>query len=356
MKKNKEIYGLSLFSGAGIGEAYLKKCGINIVVANEIIPKRADLYKAMYPDCQVIKGDINDDSVFKKIISASKNVDFLLASPPCQGMSIAGKGRNQDAMLKDKRNYLISKVFDAVNELFPSYVLIENVPGLLKFVFRYKNTYGTVMDILNKFYSDKYKIEAKVLDAASLGVPQVRKRAIIKMYKKDKVWKWPNLTSNPITVRDAIGHLPSLESGEDSGITWHFSRKHLDRQVECMKHTPTNHSAFENDVYYPKKSDGSRIKGYDTTYRRMSWDEPAPTITIRNDAISSQRNVHPGRKLKDGLYSDARVLTILELMILSSLPVDWPIPEHTPEILIRQVIGEAIPPLMVEKIVEGIEW
>lgn len=118
-----------------------------------------------------------------------------------------------------------------------------------------------------------------------------------------------------------------------------------------MKHTPTGTSAFANTIYYPQKIDGTKIKGYESSYRRIKWDEPAPTITIRNDAISSQRNVHPGRLLKDGTYSDARVLTPYELMILSSLPKDWGIPDDTSEILIRQVIGECIPPLMVEKIV-----
>ena len=42
-------------------------------------------------------------------------------------------------------------------------------------------------------------------------------------------------------------------------------------------------------------------------------------------------------------------------MILSSLPDDWGIPDNTPEVLIRQVIGEAIPPLMIKKIVGELE-
>ena len=114
-------------------------------------------------------------------------------------------------------------------------------------------------------------------------------------------------------------------------------------------------SAFMNPIYFPQKKDGTRIKGYESSYRRIRWDEPAPTITIRNDAISSQRNVHPGRLLTDGTYSDARVLTPLELMILNSLPNDWKIPDNTPEILIRQVIGESIPPLLIKKLVGEIE-
>ena len=86
----------------------------------------------------------------------------------------------------------------------------------------------------------------------------------------------------------------------------------------------------------------------------MKWDEPAPTITIRNDAISSQLNVHPGRLKPDGTYSDARVLTPLELMLLSSLPPNWKIPDDTPELLIRKCIGECIPPLLIKQIVSEI--
>ena len=119
-----------------------------------------------------------------------------------------------------------------------------------------------------------------------------------------------------------------------------------------MSHTPEGHSALENYFYYPKKNSGDKVKAYNTTYRRIKWDEPAPTITIRNDAISSQLNVHPGRERGTGTYSDARVLTPLELMLLSSLPADWNIPADTPEMLIRKCVGESIPPLLVKKIVE----
>ena len=61
---------------------------------------------------------------------------------------------------------------------------------------------------------------------------------------------------------------------------------------------------------------GRKIKGYNTTYKRIEWDKPAPTITMCNGGISSQNNVHPGRLQKDGTYSDARVLTLRELFIL----------------------------------------
>lgn len=258
-------------------------------------------------------------------------------------------------MISDPRNFLINYVFDAIGLLRPKYVLIENVPTLLKIELPYNGGLYSVIDILEMKFGDEYIIDGKVLNAADYGVPQTRLRTIIKMNKKGTVWEWPPINTKHVTVREAIGNLPSLESGEKSDIKWHFARKHDPRHVLSMKRTKTGTSAFGNKEFYPKKKDGTRAKGYQSSYRRIEWDEPAPTITTRNDAISSQRNVHPGRLLKDGTYSDARVLTPLELFILTSLPKDWGIPDDTPEILIRQVIGESIPPLMIKAIVRGIK-
>ena len=348
------MLGVSLFASAGVGEAYLSEIGVDIIVANELIPRRADLHSKLYPECKTICGDITNPAIFNEIIQFSKGVEFLLASPPCQGMSIAGKNRHQEEMVQDHRNFLINYVFDAIEQLSPKYVIIENVQQLLTIKLPYKGELYTVTEILNLKFGDKYCIDARKVDAADYGVPQTRIRAIIKMYPKDGSWEWGKPVNEKVTVRDAIGHLPSLEAGEDSGIKWHKARLHTRGNILCMRHTPTGCSAFSNPVHYPKKEDGTRIKGYESSYRRIKWDEPAPTITMRNDCISSQRNVHPGRLQPDGTYSDARVLTPLELMLLNSLPADWNLPEDTPEILIRQIIGESIPPLMIKKIVQEI--
>ena len=347
--------GLSLFSSAGIGETYLKDLNMEVVTANELIPKRAKLYKAIYADTNMICGDISNNEIFKNIINNSKDIDFIIASPPCQGMSVAGKNRSISTMAVDERNYLFLYVVKAIKELKPKFVLIENVPNLLKLNILYQNELMTVLEILKKEFGDIYNIDSAVLNSSDYGVPQNRLRAIIKLYKKDIIWNWPDKESKKITVKECIGDLPSLEAGEISSVKWHFARQHLKKHISWMKHTPTGCSAFDNKEYFPVKENGERIKGYNSSYRRILWDEPAPTITIRNDAISSQRNVHPGRLLADGTYSDARVLTPLELMLLNSLPANWNIPDNTPELLIRQCIGESIPPLLMKKIFEELE-
>ncbi len=348
--------GVSLFSSAGIAEQYLSEIGVDIVVANELIAERAELYRAQYPHSNMVCGDILNDEVYKRIIDSSpKHLDFLLASPPCQGMSVAGKNRFVEQMMADPRNSLVLRVVDFISVKQPDFVLIENVPTFLKLKIAYQHEIRNVIDILKESFGNEYVVDAKIYDAQEYGIPQRRKRTIVKMYKKGRHWGEPSKCPT-ITVREAIGDLPSIEAGQDSGVKWHFARPHSDIHIECMKHTPTGHSAFENEVFFPRNAKGERVKGYNTTYRRINWDEPAPTITMRNDAISSQLNVHPGRLMADGTYSDARVLTPLELMILNSIPRNWNIPDNTPENLIRKCIGESIPPLLVKKIVEQIAF
>lgn len=351
-----QLNAVSMFAGAGVGETYLKEIGVDVLVANELVPKRAKLYQALYSESIMVCGDIRKADTLEQIYKAigSKEIDLLLASPPCQGMSIAGKNRTQEDMVGDSRNFLIFNVMDMIKSLDPDFVLIENVKALLQIRLEHKSKSLTVVEILSDLFSDKYDIQSAVLNAADYGVPQTRLRAIIKMNRKGMPWFWPPKHEKKVTVQEAIGHLPTLESEEHSDIPWHFARKHDARQIVWLKHTATGTSAFKNPVYYPQKVDGTRVSGYESSYRRIRWDEPAPTITIRNDCVSSQRNVHPGRLLTDGTYSDARVLSPLEIMILSSLPSDWAVPKDTPEILIRQCIGESIPPLMIKAIVKEI--
>jgi DNA (cytosine-5)-methyltransferase 1 len=151
-----------------------------------------------------------------------------------------------------------------------------------------------------------------------------------------------------ISVKDAIGHLPSLESGESSDILYHYAKKHSHRNTSVLKHTPSGKTALQNAIHYPKKEDGTRIKGFATTYKRIEWEKPAPTITMANGSVSSQNNVHPGRKKEDGTYSDARVLSLKEIFILTGLPNEWHPPKWASENLIRHAIGEGVPPKLID--------
>lgn len=363
--------GLSLFANVGIAETYLKDVGIEIVVANELLDERARFYQDVYPECNMICGDIQDQTVFESVYEAAKarNVRFIIATPPCQGMSPAGKKDPKDA-----RNNLITSAVEMIERLLPDFVLIENVMQVLKTKIYYDGEYILIPEYLKKRLGDQYNVNnSPVIDSKFYGVPQQRKRAIFLLSKKDTGvhWEFPAKDEVLVTLRDAIGDLPSLdplvkeeeyrhtfpeyEAKRQAGLAiskWHCPREHVWRNVEVMMHTPEGQSARKNPVYFPKKKDGSMVGGALRTYMRMEWDRPAPTITAYNHTISSFQNVHPGRPTdQEGIYSDARVLTIFELMRVMTLPDDWNIPTWATPQLIRQVIGEGIPPLLIKKLV-----
>ena len=350
-----KIKGVSLFSSSGIAEAYYDNINIDIVTANELLEKRAKLYQHLYPETNMICGSVQDEEIKSQILSSiDKDVKLLIATPPCQGLSTLGKNKKQEDFEKDQRNFLIFDVFDIIDRSNFDYILIENVPRFLNMYFPFNEEILLLEDIIRIKYESKYQIEVDVLNACNYGVPQSRPRAIIRIYKKSLQWNLPEKEST-INLEKAIGHLPSLESAESSDIPWHYAKDHNDRDVLAMRHTPQGKSAIKNEFYYPKKVNGDRIRGFHNTYKRMKWDDPAHARTTNSGNIGSHNNVHPGRLKKDGTYSDARVLTILETLIVSSLPEDWNIPDWASDTFIRTVIGEAIPPLMSKKILKGLK-
>ena len=319
----------------------------------------------------MICGDITNETIYNMVIEEARRntVDFIIATPPCQGMSIAGQMNPEDP-----RNYLVTYAVEAIKDLGPSYVFMENVFMQLQTYINYNGERILIPDFIDAVLGKDYFIEKKVIDTKFLGVPQQRKRAIMLLSRKDNDvhWTFPDNDTNIITLEQIIGDLPSLdplvkevqyrdffpdyEIKRQRGLEvskWHCPRPHVWRNIECMLHTPTGCSARQNAVYFPKKKDGTMVGGAPRTYMRMDWDKAAPTITCYNHTISSFQNVHPGRLLEDtGLYSDPRVLTIFEMIRVMSLPDNWDIPEWASTQLIRQVLGEGVPPEAVRRIVE----
>ena len=373
---NKRLKCLSLFSNVGMAETYFEDIGIDVVIANELLEERANFYRHLYPKTNMICGDIREENVRDKIVKLAKieGVDFVLATPPCQGMSRHGKRDPNDV-----RNELIYYAVDVIKRVLPSFVLLENVPKLLTTKIKYNDSYVYIFDYIKMELNNDYWISDEVLfNSADCGVPQSRTRCIIRMIRKDlKSIEWANPQKQKhINMREAIGDLPSLdpnlreenmrymfpeyEKKKEEGLKiskWHYPPTHSWKQVEWMIHTPSGKTAAYNKTYYPQKNGRVPINARLSCYRRYSWDRPANTVTQNNGVISSATCVHPGRVIVSSdidekrIYSDPRVLSLYELFIISSLPKDWKVPEWANESLIRHVIGEGIPPLMIKAIV-----
>lgn len=350
------LTGLSLFASAGIAEMNLGKYA-NIILANELLPIRSKVHEFWHPAAEMICGDITSDAIKDSITekAIAKHVNFVLVTPPCQGVSLIGKNKRNAQWLKDSRNYLIFHALDVIDRINPDVVVIENVDRFAKVLFPLGDDMLDIHTILTRKYGHEYSIISSIYNSADYGVPQARKRLIIVLVKSSYRFSAPRVSERQITVEEAIGDLPTLESGEDSGIKHHVARIHTREHIALMRHTPTGKSAFQNDEYFPKKQDGTRIIGYPYTYKRIDWNKPAPTITMRSDTISATHTVHPGRDLGNGLYSDARVLTLRELFILSSIDPDIDLPPFASDSQIRHMVGEAVPPLLMEAIIKNIK-
>ena len=371
---------MSLFANVGIAETYLSDCGIDIVVANEIDPARSKFYQHLYPETVMVEGDIKEPGVQAQLLDYARQepIDLIMATPPCQGMSTAGK-KDQN----DERNFLITYAVKMVQDLKPKYVFLENVPEQLRTSIPYQGTKVLIPDYVQQELGKDYNFNDQfVMDAEDYSVPQTRERAIMLLTRKDLsyVWQTPPKHDHIITMAEAIGDLSSLdpevhdlpladrqklfpdfEQKKAAGLKvspWHYPPRHIHRQVVSLMHTPTGETAFHNiDQFKPRKQDGTLVKGFKNTYKRQAWDRPGYTITMYNRTIGSQNNVHPGRYLgkdQDGfdIYSDARVLTVFELMRIMSLPDNWNIPSWASEHFVRQVIGEGIPPMLVKNIMQ----
>lgn len=368
------LKGLSLFSNVGIAEAYMKSIGVDILIANEIDENRARFYQEIYSETHMICGDITDDKIRTSIVNEAidRGVNFVIATPPCQGMSEAGK-----RLEFDPRNKLVFYAIDVIKRVKPKFALLENVPQQLKTKIRYEDEIILIPEYIKRELGNNYNFNKETLVMAKdYGVPQLRERNIFLLVRKDMnvEWEFPD-KQKEVTLQEAIGELPSLDPMLREGIEmtidkfpqfyakkeeglkvskWHYPPIHSWKQVEWMMHTPTGKSAIYNEKYYPQKEDGTPIKAHHNNYRRLKWNMPCRTITQNNGVISSLACVHPGRPYCDSkgeiLYSDPRVLTIYELLIVMSLPLDWPIPDWAEDFFIRKVFGEGIPSKLVKEI------
>lgn len=374
---------LSLFSSAGVAETYFAKHGINVKVASELLKERADIYCHLYPDVKMVNGDITNPDIYTTVINLAKQneCDFIIATPPCQGMSSAGK------MLKDDpRNRLIINVVNAIKDINPKFVIIENVPEILTTKIKVESQWILIPDYLDQELGEEYHFNTKpIVNAMNYGVAQSRERCIFLLARNDQniQWEFPEPFAQLVTMRMAIGDLPSLDPDvtdisdverdklfpnfaqkKEAGLAvskWHFPPKHKLRHVIAMMHTPEGNTAWNNKIYYPTLKDGTKSKGYKNTYKRQWWDKPAYTITKYTSRIGSQENGHPGYPIVDSdieeerLWSDPRTMTIFELMRLSSLPDDWNIPHNASTNVIREILGEGVPPRLVEQALVSLE-
>jgi DNA (cytosine-5)-methyltransferase 1 len=329
---------LTLFSNIGVGEALLNPATHEVVLANELHQERADIYSKLYPSHAIIVGSIIDKQ--DEIITKARllGVNTLVATPPCQSFSALNAKRIEN----DPRDQLVIYAVNIAKELQPDTIIFENVAAQ-----RNLTVAGLSYDDYIRVSFPNYNVFIEVLNAADFGVPQ-RRRRLFTIISKGKFTLPPKKQGK--TVRDTIGHLETLESGQKSETdSMHYAAKHADRHILWARNTPTGKSAFDNlgvNQFYPQK-DGRKIEGFKSTYKRLDWDTVSCTITAAHGSPSSSNTLHPGRPLSDGTFSDARTLSIREAALLMGLPETFTLPDNVSYKRAIHFLGEGLSPVVL---------
>ena len=344
---------LDLFCGAG-GMSYGMHKNNHFVtkVALDINEKVAQTFKNNNTEAELVIGDIQDKGIKEKIIHLSKknNVNMIIGGPPCQGFSLKGKKLGLD----DPRNFLFLEYLHLVEELNPEIFVIENVKSLMS------TSNGWFKNqIINKIENLGYKVSVGIIKASDFGVPQNRERVIF-LCSKDKKIELPLPTINkPITVREAIEDLAYLESNEgcfeQDYITKAKSKYQKAMRADSNKlynHKASNHSEiaiYKLSLIPPEKGkeflpeDLLGKQKFNSTWGRLKWDMPSPTIDTRFDAASNGTNNHPFLNRTITPREAARIQSFDDSFIFYGNKVD-----------IRTQIGNAVPPLMAKAIADQI--
>lgn len=388
LEDRKSFYGLhtyiSLFSSAGIGCYGFKEHNFQCIATVELLEKRLKIQqynrKCAY-DSGYICGDLTlqetKDKVFVELemwkrLYDVKEPDTLIATPPCQGMSVANHKKGDEL----KRNSLVVESLIMTSQIKPRCFIFENVRGFLNSICT--DTDGqdrTIREAIDRNLAGEYNILYKVVNFKDYGNPSSRTRTLVLGIRKDIKEVTPYdifPDKRPVrTLRQVIGHLPSLtimgETSKDD--IYHNFRSYNPKMVKWIENLKEGQGAFDN--VDPERRPHTVVNGkivFNTEknsdkYTRQCWDKVAPCIHTRNDILASQNTVHP---------VDNRVFSIREVMLMMSVPdsFEWSdipysqlnaLPQKERQVFlkkeemnIRQNLGEAVPTVIFEQIAKKI--
>lgn len=333
-----EIVALSFFSGAMGLDIGMKNGGIPALLACEFNKYCRMTIAENEPNMALI-GDINKYEPKEILrlanIPEGRKVDVVFGGPPCQAFSTAGARR----ALADERGNVFLRYIEIVEKIRPTYVVIENVRGLLSAPYPYKDVEepikgGALCVILDRLKEAGYTISFELYNAANFGAPQIRERVV--MIGKLGGPKVPYLSPTHeesgrygllpwITLREAVADI------EDKPHHYvEFPEKRLKyyrmlKEGQYWKDLP-------RDVQ--EEAMGATLKlggGKTGFFRRVSFSRPSPTL-VTDPTMPATDLCHP---------TEDRPLSVEEYSRIQGFPDDWnicgPINEQYKQ------IGNAVP-------------
>lgn len=328
---------LDLFCGAGGLSLGFEKAGFSVVKAIDIDQHAVNTYNLNREEAVAEVLDIA--KVDDEYISMVGQIDGIIGGPPCQGFSTAGQ-----RIVDDERNKLYREYFRILEQVLPSFFVIENVTGILNFC------KGLVKeDIIRRANNLGYSVFYRTVDTSEYGIPQIRKRVLFVGIKNELChgdFVFPEGKEEVVTVLDAIGDLPSLDQGEDNTIYLHEPRTEYqkiirDGMTELHNHILSKHSEDTKNTIslvpeggsimdVPEEQRGGR--NYHALLRKMDRNKPSLCIDTGHRTYFH--------------YEEKRIPSTREVARLQSFPDSYIF--TGPRNDQQKQVGNAVPPMLAQ--------
>jgi DNA (cytosine-5)-methyltransferase 1 len=330
---------IDLFCGVGGLTRGLLDSGIDVIAGYDIDPECKFPYEANNPGVKFSQKDVSKlDSSEVEDLFGDAEIRLLAGCAPCQPFSTYSRRYRKkvesvqgEQLKEDSRWYLLNHFERLVREIRPELVTMENVPSLKD------------QDVFQSFVASLrdlgYEVWFGIVDCAAFGLPQKRNRLVLTASTLGKVPILRPAEIQQVTVYEAIGSLEKISAGQVStSDPMHVASKLSPLNLKRIKASRPGGTwkDWPQDLIADchKRKSG---KTYGGVYGRMSWAEPAPTLTTQCYGFGNGRFGHP---------SQDRAISLREAAILQGFNPDYKFVDDSKLVNIKtlgRLIGNAVP-------------
>jgi DNA (cytosine-5)-methyltransferase 1 len=320
----------------------------------------------------------NNNEIFKRIDALLKNKDFdiLIGGPPCQAYSLVGRARSENRMQDDSRNHLYLQYAEFLKKYNPKMFVFENVPGL-----RSAGGGEYFKKIKAEFDRIGYEVADFLFNANDFGVMQNRKRVILIGHKKELNFLIPDFVSEKkqlYKVHSIFKDLPKLQAGQGTDKGSKYAKKtnqylrdnHIRNGIHTLtQHVSRPHTTHDKEIYriaVEQMKKGERLL-YTSLPKHLKTHNNQHSFFDRFKVVDDKARFAQtvvAHISKDGHYyihpdiKQNRSISVREAARLQSFPDDFyfeGVNEGRNRTAAFKQIGNAVPPLMAEKIADSIK-
>jgi DNA (cytosine-5)-methyltransferase 1 len=356
---------IDLFCGAGGLSLGFKMAGFDVLLGTDHFEAAGRTFELSHPRASFLGGDIrsiSDEDLKRASRLDRQKLDVLVGGPPCQGFSVYNHNRG----IEDVRTTLYKDYLRIVEKMNPTWVVIENVPGM--FSVDDGSVIGAIVSGLQVL---GYSVDYRVIKMEDYGVPQLRRRVVFVANNRGLTVNWKEPTHGEgklpfVTVKDAIGDLPydiqnegcethylsdpncsyqkyARQASQSALVSNHRSARLSNVNLERLKHIPAGGSW--RDIPFdllPKGMQRAKRSDHTKRYGRLTWDGLSSTILTKCD-IHWGAFIHPERD---------RPLSVREAARFQGFPDSVTFQGSLTQQY--EQVGNAVPPIVGRAIAETI--